>query len=249
MRSSYLGKRKESKDQQIAPRPNTDEMGGFRDSGSWREARPKLVAQLLPQLAKPNAVIGEFIEIQGRDWAGCPTSEKDKWFKCVVRKFDAVRDFPGGIKAAGFQVQEMGESGEGSLEPGVASGDVFWVVYPNPFLKHYYKANPEKLPDGHRDKPVVAAAAPAAAADSPMVEAATPATPANGALPALKQDALVYSFFCLESDELCGKPGPNHGNRPRRTSGSDTCAGLPRMASSLRTRLASRSKRSRKALQ
>ena len=37
-----------------------------------------------------------------------------------------------------MQVQEMGMSGESSLEPGVASGDVFWMAYPQPFLRHFY---------------------------------------------------------------------------------------------------------------
>ena len=45
-----------------------------------------------------------------------PTAEKDKWFKCAVRAFDAIHTFPGEMKSAGFQVQEMGESGAGSLE-------------------------------------------------------------------------------------------------------------------------------------
>jgi hypothetical protein len=43
----------------------------------------------LPSLNKPNEVIGEFISIQGSDWQGCPASEKEKWFRCIVRKFDA----------------------------------------------------------------------------------------------------------------------------------------------------------------
>ena len=36
---------------------------------------------------------------------------------------------------------EMGEGGEGSLEPGIASGDTFWVAYQQPFLKYYYAAH------------------------------------------------------------------------------------------------------------
>uniref|UniRef100_A0A7S0PWW4 Uncharacterized protein n=1 Tax=Coccolithus braarudii TaxID=221442 RepID=A0A7S0PWW4_9EUKA len=109
----------------------------------------------------------------------------------------------------------MGESGEGSLEPGVASGDVFWVMYPNPFLKYYYKEHPEKLPDGHRDKPedvgTAASAGATAAADSPMDAVVRACAPAG--LPELRQEAPVFSFFSLESDELCGKPGPHHGKR------------------------------------
>ena len=43
-------------------------------------------------------------------------------------------------------MQEMGESGEGSLEPGDSSGEVFAMMYPQPFVLHYYKTFPSKLP-------------------------------------------------------------------------------------------------------
>ena len=36
----------------------------------------------------------------------------------------------------------MGEDGEGSREPGVASGEEFVVSYPKPFLDYYYLENP-----------------------------------------------------------------------------------------------------------
>ena len=62
-----------------------------------------------PRLQKPQQTVGEFISIAGRDWSGCPAADKDKMFRCVVRKFDAVHDF-GAFKSAGFKVQEMGES-------------------------------------------------------------------------------------------------------------------------------------------
>ena len=89
----------------------------------------KLLAHnFLPTLTKPAAVIGDYISIQGKDFPGCPHADKEKWFRCVVRQFEAMHDLPGGLKSAAFEVQEMGESGEGSLEPGVASGDKFWVA-------------------------------------------------------------------------------------------------------------------------
>ena len=44
-----------------------------------------------------------------------------------------------------FQLQEMGEAGTGSLEHGIASGEVFWMKYPYPFLTYYYKTFPDKL--------------------------------------------------------------------------------------------------------
>ena len=171
--------------------------------------QPKVGAQLLPLLQKPTTTIGAFIEIQGRDWGGCPAAEKDKWFKCAVRAFDAIHTFPGNMKSAGFQVQEMGQSGEGSLEPGVASGDVFWITYPHPFLKYFYKANPEKLPDGHKDKPVAAVQSPSALPDA---TAAAPTASPTG-LPVVQQDAAVYSMFDKLSDELCCTAGPKFGKR------------------------------------
>lgn len=40
------------------------------------------------------------------------------------------------------QVNEQGESGDGSLEPGINSGEVFVVSYPHRFLEFYYATNP-----------------------------------------------------------------------------------------------------------
>ena len=39
-------------------------------------------------------------------------------------------------------MKEQGESGDGSLEPGIGSGEEFVVCYPNRFLEFYYAANP-----------------------------------------------------------------------------------------------------------
>ena len=72
--------------------------------GKGKKAAPaRLSAQLLPVLKKPSSAVGLFVKIQGRDWGGCPASDKDKWFKCIVREFEAVHYFPGGTKSAGFQ--------------------------------------------------------------------------------------------------------------------------------------------------
>ena len=65
-------------------------------------AQPRLAAQLLPILPKPASAVGEFVQIEGREWGGCTASDKDKWFRCIVRQFEAVHDFPGGVKSAGF---------------------------------------------------------------------------------------------------------------------------------------------------
>ena len=51
-------------------------------------------------MSKPLSAVGLFVEIQGSDWGGCPAADKDKWFKCIVRQFEAVHNFPGGTKSA-----------------------------------------------------------------------------------------------------------------------------------------------------
>ena len=107
-------------------------------------------------LPKTAVAIGLFCLVPGHFWHGCPEADKKKQYKCTVLEFIGVHTFEGGRKGSAFKMKEMGESGEGSLEPGVASGDVFWIMSPNPFLKYYYKAHPDKLPEGHRDKPVQA---------------------------------------------------------------------------------------------
>jgi hypothetical protein len=40
----------------------------------------------------------------------------------------------------------MVETGEGSLEPGDASGEIFWMQYPDPFLKHFFESFPDLMP-------------------------------------------------------------------------------------------------------
>ena len=68
--------------------------------GGKKAAPPRLTTQLLPVLSKPLSAVGLFVEIQGSDWGGCPAADKDKWFKCIVRQFEAVHNFPGGTKSA-----------------------------------------------------------------------------------------------------------------------------------------------------
>ena len=101
-----------------------------------------------PMLAKTAVAVGKQCSVPGKYWAGCPTSDKDKRFLCTVIEFIALHDFGGGIKGAGFQVKEMGEDGKGSLERGVASGEVFILAYPTPFLEYFWYANCSEL-DAH----------------------------------------------------------------------------------------------------
>ena len=177
-------------------RERSREMAKGKRSATTSTAAGKLVAHFLPTISKPAEIVGCFILLAGREWSGCPENDKDKIFRCIVRRFEAVHDF-GAFKSGGFQVQEMGESGEGSLEPGVASGDVFWVVYPNPFLKFYYNAYPDKLPNGHPDKPT----APTATVGSASSVAVT-TTPKDG-----ESSANMRSLWGLHSlvwVRLCG---------------------------------------------
>ena len=80
-----------------------------KNERSCSQSSTLVAHNFLPTLQKPQQTVGEFISIAGRDWSGCPAADKDKMFRCVVRKFDAVHDF-GAFKSAGFKVQEMGES-------------------------------------------------------------------------------------------------------------------------------------------
>ena len=104
-------------------------------------------AGLLPTLKKPAEAVGMYAHIPGDFWEKCPAADKKKIYASLVRTFEAVHKFAGGQPpSAAFECQEMGEEGTGSLELGVASGEVFWVSYPQPFLKYFYDANPNKLP-------------------------------------------------------------------------------------------------------
>ena len=108
-----------------------------RGKGKATAKQPSLrAAGLVPTLKKPAEAIGLACNVPGKYWDGCPAADKAKKFKCTVREFEAVHKFPGSKPPqAAFEVQEMGEAGDGSLEPGVASGDVFWITYPQPFLE------------------------------------------------------------------------------------------------------------------
>ena len=54
----------------------------------------------LPQLGKPQSVVGDFIAMAGREWSGCPAADKDKWFRCVVRDARPRGLEPEGLHAA-----------------------------------------------------------------------------------------------------------------------------------------------------
>ena len=105
-----------------------------------------------PLMTKTGSAVGKNCSVPGRFWEKCPAADKEKRFACVVVEFRAVHDYGSGKKGAGFLMKEMGESGTGSLEQGVASGDEFVIAYPAPFLEYYWHANREELPTDVRLK-------------------------------------------------------------------------------------------------
>lgn len=104
---------------------------------------------VFPMLSKTSVAVGLSCLVPGGFWVGTPEADKKKQYKCIVVEFVAMHDFAG-RKGAGMRCKEMGESGEGSLEPGAASGDDFIVGYPTPFLEYFYAANANLLPEAMR---------------------------------------------------------------------------------------------------
>ena len=120
--------------------------------GTKARKQPSLLQHCLPMLPKPAAACGKYADVLGKYWDKCPAADKDKIFKCIIVEFKAIHDFGGGVKGAGMLMKEMGESGEGSLEPGIASGEEFIMPYPNPFLQYYWAANKDELSPDVRSK-------------------------------------------------------------------------------------------------
>ena len=80
--------------------------------------------------------------------------ERKTLYLCTVIEFEAMHKMPGkSTFEQAFKVQEMGETGTGSLEKGDASGEVFWISYPYPYLDLYFKTFPLELPPDHPDHP------------------------------------------------------------------------------------------------
>ncbi|KAL1499114.1 hypothetical protein AB1Y20_013626 [Prymnesium parvum] len=107
-----------------------------------RQLNTLTAMNIQPLLKRTSEALGKYISVPGRYWDGCAAADKNKIYKCIVVEFAALHDFGRGGKRPAFLVKEMGESGTGSLEPGVASGTEFYMTYPSPFLQYYYEANP-----------------------------------------------------------------------------------------------------------
>ena len=116
-------------------------------------------------------------------------------------QFSAVHQFADGHKAAAFQLQEMGESGTGSIEHGDASGDIFWLQYPVPFLTHYYNTFPEMLPVEMRPTQSGSAAVPAPSATRRRRDAPVEQGEQGEQVLALVGPCLYAWFQCILFDE------------------------------------------------
>ena len=91
----------------------------------------QLLADALEDCGRRWEVLLSAWQVLAKGRAGAP-ADKDKRYLCSVIEFSAMHDFGDGIKGAAFQLKEMGEDGQGSLEPGVASGEEFMIGYPTP---------------------------------------------------------------------------------------------------------------------
>jgi hypothetical protein len=100
-----------------------------------------------PLLKKPLELVGEQIGVPGDFWQGrMSRAELQTLYMCTCRDFYLLHNFSPTHKAAAFEMQEMGPQGTGSLEHGDASGEIFYIEYPFPFLEYYYATFPDRLP-------------------------------------------------------------------------------------------------------
>ena len=102
-----------------------------------------------PLLKKPREHARKQIKVDGAFWEGRQSAqEKATLYKCTIREFKPIYKWAaqGGRVSAAFEMQEMGPDGTGSLEQGDASGEIFHMEYPQPFLKYYYSTFLDDLP-------------------------------------------------------------------------------------------------------
>ena len=131
----------------------SSQMGKGKKRAAPAVAARQVQLERLPLLKKPLEQIGKYINVPGKYWEGrMSAAEKEEKYKCVVREHSAMAVFAG-RKAEGFQLQEMGVTGTGSLEHGDASGEIFWMEYPFPFLTYFYDTYPNLRPDAPERTP------------------------------------------------------------------------------------------------
>jgi len=83
-----------------------------------KQKERRITSVLLPELKHPMSVIGRQISVPGSAWSGHLTAaESATLYKCtVLNRMIAHRFTPTGSPQEAWKVQEMGESGDGSLK-------------------------------------------------------------------------------------------------------------------------------------
>ena len=122
--------------------------------GPKKRGRPKKTIQptiieagILPVITKPMGIIGKHVELPGSYWPrrGQSAEELRTLYRCVVRDYTSAHTFQNGKTSAAWQVQEMGVSGNGSLEHGDSSGDILWIPKVE-FVPFWWKTHPSEMP-------------------------------------------------------------------------------------------------------
>jgi hypothetical protein len=121
-----------------------------RRKGKAKATQPTITQSLLPEFKDPMSLVGRSISVPGSFWQGrISEDERQTFYQCVVKDFSVAHKLnPNNhfhLKERCFQLQEMGPTGEGSLEYGDASGEVFWMSYKD-FAGFFYKMYPDELP-------------------------------------------------------------------------------------------------------
>ena len=179
-----------------------------RGAAGTAAKQQRLTTFALPLLKNPMEVIGKQVGVQGAYWDGRLSAEEKKTeYMCSVVDYSVAHRFrPAEPPAAAFKMQEMGTTGTGSTEHGDSSGGVFWMPYPDPFLKYYYATFPEQMPS-----PEGAVSGPADSNSEEVEVKKEHAVEMHPSFPNMRlSSAPVFSNFTVESDKLVTE-GPKSG--------------------------------------
>jgi hypothetical protein len=109
-----------------------------------------MITTVARPLIKPAQHIGKQIAVPGSFWEGrMDVHEKETKYMCTIREYKAAYKWGSASNSPvtqAIELQEMGPEGRGSLEQGDASGEIFHMVYPEPFLQYFYDTFPEQMP-------------------------------------------------------------------------------------------------------
>ena len=184
----------------MAPKKYSKQPLGGKGKASTAQ---QLKLQQFPLLKNPLEPIGKSISVDGGYWMGNQSAEeKGTMYKCVVRDFEAIHTFghgPSADKGAAYELQEMGVTGTGSLEHGDASGEIFWMRSPFPFLEYWYKEYP--LQPKVEKTPVINLTSPDRGGDVLVLPGSAPDMHPD--FPCLRlSKAQVMTCFTINSDQL-----------------------------------------------